>query len=1302
MFRKISFFAAGLVFSFLIISLALAAFTEFDQSTVGDKNYFSLKNENADSSVTDNIIPYSAETQLCKKFESNYNTNYVYEVDFYGFDRGTNNANLRLRIYSNENGKPKNILSETAKSVSTGSYHWENIPFTAVQTEKVFWACAYMQNSDGYGFLKFSDSTSQNTDYYFSSDGTLSPAHPSRVYTIRAKLYTISSGATTSSTTTLQPTTTTSSTTTSTTSTTISPTTTTTPATTTTTLPTSGEIYLIKNEEASYPATDNIVPPSPTKLCKKFALPKAGLTVFDVEVVGLDRGSKTFDVNIYNDNNEKPSENLKKLADVQFNSEGRLGAANQFSINPTENFWVCLESKTNEYGHLKFDPVGKNTDFYFNSDGSLTVPHSSRTYSIRAYARDSAYTTTSTTLLSTTTTNPATTTTTTLPSTTTTAPLIEKIYLIKNEDASYPYSDNIVPLSPTQLCKILSLPKAGLTIFDVEVAGLDRGSKTFDVKIYNDSSKKPSQLLKGLSNTKFNSQGRLDAANQFSVIPTQNFWVCLSSKEGELGFLKFDPEGRSTDFVYKQDGTLEPAHSSRTYSIRAYAKEFLSPSTTTTLSSTTSTTTLTTTTLSPTTTTTLPKQKIQNILVSDDYSYSVPDNQATNNGWLYAGTNNGKTYKAEVKFGTLEGDWINGEIIKAELALCNRGKGLNGKNAFIKAYYGSNQQPTSSLSYVSERFSHVLDVTNDFKNAISQGRAPSWILELTSSDSKAYAEFIPLENPNYPNEACDTSNDEIKPHLRITYQIDLNKDSDGDGLKDFEEKSIGSDPSNPDTDGDGLLDGWEYIGLGYDADGDGVMDLNLSKMGADPLKKDLFVEIDWMEDAEKSYKPDRKEVLQPIVNAFGKHDIELHFDIGDSPQTGLTNGGPVKLEKLPSIDTKDHNFMIIIDDWVTRTKRNNFDSKRAKIFRYGLIMDYSGGAGGLAYYPYGTFIVNIPLSHEIDFIAMTNTIMHEIGHTLNLGHGGSTLNPPEAQTHKGGQSTWDKINRKPNYLSIMNYAFSRVGGIPKVSSVSGEENIEFDYSAYHLPTLHESGLNEKSGLDIILGDGTYYYKSYYQCGSYVNPDIKVGAPPAVKDFSIDWNCNGKIDEGLVSANINNESSVSEILEGREDWSRLHYKIPEYNINDPIDYTILDAQGYFHEDIPYEQMNITLEACNGADDNGNGQIDEGCLDSDGDGAVDGIDNCPSTPNADQKDSDKNFRGDVCDFKVDYQEKIRKARESLAGPTGLIGAISISSPFSILIVLLAVGSVAYLRLNRKIKKIHKVTYKKKVSNSRKLKR
>jgi hypothetical protein len=63
-------------------------------------------------------------------------------------------------------------------------------------------------------------------------------------------------------------------------------------------------------------------------------------------------------------------------------------------------------------------------------------------------------------------------------------------------------------------------------------------------------------------------------------------------------------------------------------------------------------------------------------------------------------------------------------------------------------------------------------------------------------------------------------------------------DTDGDGLADAEELTLGLDPNNPDTDGDGIPDGEEFLAGGSsipgDQDGDGVPNSTELAAGSDP------------------------------------------------------------------------------------------------------------------------------------------------------------------------------------------------------------------------------------------------------------------------------------------------------------------------------------------------------------------------------------------------------------------------------------------------------------------------------------
>ena len=323
-----------------------------------------------------------------------------------------------------------------------------------------------------------------------------------------------------------------------------------------------------------------------------------------------------------------------------------------------------------------------------------------------------------------------------------------------------------------------------------------------------------------------------------------------------------------------------------------------------------------------------------------------------------------------------------------------------------------------------------------------------------------------------------------------------------------------------DTDKDGLRDTWERKGIDYDKDG--VIDLVLP--GADWKHKDLFVEVDYMtgHDFDGTAKDQVIAAFRnaPIGNPDGTTGITLHVDIDEQ----ILHQTLLKI--WDDYDTVKASHFGFPDERASPNSAAILGAKKLA-YRYCLFIhnqqEYDNDLGswvtgswsGACEWPgpANDFVVSLGSFTDgkgsVD--EQAGSFMHELGHALGLDHGGG-----------------DGVNYKPNYLSVMNYAFQFPDSNPLRP---------LDYSRVQLPDLDEAHLNEPAGIGAEV-TGQMLFTVYSNATNQTV--LSAGFAP------IDWNGNGQAADGNVRANVNNfpqwnaESPADETLHGYDDWNHLNY------------------------------------------------------------------------------------------------------------------------------------------------------------------
>ncbi len=193
-------------------------------------------------------------------------------------------------------------------------------------------------------------------------------------------------------------------------------------------------------------------------------------------------------------------------------------------------------------------------------------------------------------------------------------------------------------------------------------------------------------------------------------------------------------------------------------------------------------------------------------------------------------------------------------------------------------------------------------------------------------------------------------------------------------------------------------------------------------------------------------------------------------------------------------------------------KSANFSSLRARIFRYGI----SGDGASFATGGRGEIGGNDFIEYNHD----PGTIMHELGHNLNLRHGGV-----------------DDSNCKPNFISVMNYDHQGCIGRTDGSCI-------LDYSPARridgtrgskLPTLVEDALDETAILDPTEGSLLMIFTD----DTDAKRSVRVDQP-------VDWEGDGVADDTNTTVNVDDEGDdgqpaacwngiITSTLESHDDW-----------------------------------------------------------------------------------------------------------------------------------------------------------------------
>jgi len=259
--------------------------------------------------------------------------------------------------------------------------------------------------------------------------------------------------------------------------------------------------------------------------------------------------------------------------------------------------------------------------------------------------------------------------------------------------------------------------------------------------------------------------------------------------------------------------------------------------------------------------------------------------------------------------------------------------------------------------------------------------------------------------------------------------------------------------------------------------------------------------------------------IQQVVDSYAAHGIDLAIDRKHTaipvtnPVLALDTDGARCPDAVSFSDLKQQYFKRAGKDW-------HYVIFGEQVTSTGDCVP--GAFSGVAELPGDDFVVSMdairvggpPVTEDpaeliIRRRATAGVFMHELGHNLDLRHGGN-----------------EDVNWKPNYLSVMNYAFN-LTGIPRFSRM--------DYSDAALPTLDQIHLDETVGVGADSDDFTrFFVEPCAGCGFFN------GFGPA--RGPLDWNRDGDTTDTDLEVHLLDASTgvqLPRFITGFDDWDAVH-------------------------------------------------------------------------------------------------------------------------------------------------------------------